>query len=58
MLYCSAASTRPLAYVFCCRNPSLAAKQKKTTQQQLQERPRFSSVAKVPVALGGFKPQL
>jgi len=41
-----------------CRNPNLAAKQKKTKEQQLKERPRFSSVAKVPIALGGFKPQL
>jgi len=41
-----------------CRNPNLAAKQKKTKEQQLKERPRFSSIAKVPVALGGFKPQI
>lgn len=39
-------------------NPNLAAKQKKTKEQELKERPRFSSVAKVPIALGGFKPQL
>lgn len=45
-------------YVGLCRNPNLAAKQKKTKEQQLKERPRFSSVAKTPLALGGFKPQI
>jgi len=47
----------PVTAMLYCSNPNLAAKQKKTKEQQLKERPRFSSVAKVPIALGGFKPQ-
>jgi len=41
-----------------CRNPNLAEKQKKTEEQKLKERPRFDSVAKIPAALGGCKPQI
>jgi tetratricopeptide (TPR) repeat protein len=38
-------------------NPNLASKQKKSKQQELKQRPRFSSVARTATVLSGFKPQ-